>query len=74
MIKPNSLKKGDRIAALSLSSGMAGDKDILWRYEQGKKQLEEIGFKVVEYPLTLAGSDIVYHNPKKALMIYIKLY
>lgn len=65
MIKPNSLKKGDRIAALSLSSGMAGDKDILWRYEQGKKQLEEMGFKVVEYPLTLAGSDIVYHNPKK---------
>lgn len=36
MIKPNSLKKGDRIATLSLSSGMAGDKDILWRYEQEK--------------------------------------
>ena len=43
MIKPNSLKKGDRIAALSLSSGMAGDKDILWRYEQGKKTIRRDG-------------------------------
>ena len=24
-----------------------------------------MGFKIVEYPLTLASSDIAYHNPKK---------
>lgn len=65
MIKPERLSVGDTIAAISLSSGMAGDKDILWRYEQGKKQLESLGFNVIEMSLTLAGSGVVYHNPEK---------
>lgn len=63
-IKPPRLKKGDRIAALSLSSGMAGDPAIRWRYEQGKQQLTELGFEVVEPALTLAGSSVVYHDVK----------
>lgn len=64
MIKPKRLKTGDTIAAISLSSGMAGDPDILWRYEQGKKQLSDFGFRVVELELTLAGSQVIYNNPK----------
>lgn len=64
LIKPNRLKRGDRIAALSLSSGMAGDPDIRWRYEQGKQQLSGLGLEVVEMSLTLAGSSVVYHDPK----------
>jgi len=64
MIKPKRLKLGDTIATISLSNGMAGDVDILWRYEQGKKQLSDMGFRIVELELTLAGSEIVYNNPK----------
>lgn len=64
MKKPKRLKIGDTIAAISLSSGMAGDPDILWRYEQGKKQLIDMGFNVIELELTLAGSETVYSSPK----------
>lgn len=65
MIKPKRLKLGDTFAAVSLSSGTAGDPEILWRYEQGKAQLIQMGFKVVELDLTLAGSEVVYTNPQK---------
>ena len=41
LIKPPALKKGDKIATVSLSWGGAGDKEILWRYNQGKKRLQE---------------------------------
>ena len=64
LIKPKRLKKGDKIAALSLSSGMAGDPAIRWRYEQGKRQLTELGFEVVTPALTLAGSSAIYNDPK----------
>lgn len=65
MIKPPRLKSGDTIAAISISSGLAGESDILWRYEQGKKQLEALGFNVVELKMTLAGIDEVYAHPEK---------
>ena len=65
MIKPKRLQAGATIAALSLSSGMAGDPDILWRYEQGKQQLVSMGFRVVETEMTLAGTEYVYKHPKE---------
>lgn len=65
LLKPNVLKKGDKIATVSLSWGGAGDEDILWRYEQGKKRLEEFGLKVVEMENTLKGSEYIYNNPQK---------
>ncbi len=66
LIKPQSLKRGDKIATVSLSWGGAGDRDILWRYEQGKERLEkEFGFEVVEMENTLKGSDYIYNNPQK---------
>ena len=65
MIKPKRLKKGDTFAAISLSSGMAGDKNILWRYNQGKKQLEGLGFNVVETEHSLRGSEFIYTHPKE---------
>lgn len=56
LIKPNKLKKGDTIATVSLSWGGAGDPDLLWRYNLGKKRLEtEYGLKVVEMEHTLKG-------------------
>lgn len=66
LIKPPMLQKGDKVAAISLSWGGAGDPEILWRYVQGKHRLETVfGLEVVEMPLTLRGSDYVYEHPKE---------
>ncbi len=66
MIKPFKLKAGDTVATVSLSWGGAGDEALKWRYEQGIQRLkEEFGLNVVEMPITLAGSDYVYHHPKE---------
>lgn len=64
--RPPRLQKGDRVATVSLSWGGAGDPEILWRYYQGKRRLEEhFGLEVVEMPHTLKGSEFVYRNPQK---------
>lgn len=64
--KPLRLRKGDRVAAVSLSRGLAGDEGLRWRYEAGKRRLrEDFGLDVVEMPNTLAGSEILYRYPEK---------
>ena len=66
LIKPQKLNIGDKVAAVSLSWGGAGDDEIRWRYEQGRQRLEKLfGLEVVEMPNTLKGSDFVYNNPQK---------
>lgn len=66
LIKPSALKRGDKIATVSLSWGGAGDKEILWRYNQGKKRLqEEFGFEVIEMENTLKGTEYLYNHPEK---------
>jgi muramoyltetrapeptide carboxypeptidase LdcA involved in peptidoglycan recycling len=66
LIKPARLQQGDKIATISLSWGGAGDEDILWRYEVGKKRLqEEFGLQVIEMPNTLKGSEYIYNHPEK---------
>lgn len=65
-VKPLRLKKGDKIAAVSLSCGRAGDADLIWRYRQGKERLENLfGLKVVEMPNTLKGTEYIHDNPQK---------
>ena len=65
LIKPHSLRPGDTIAAISLSGGRAGDPDLLWRYELGKKRLEEdFALHVVETPHALRGTKYLYENPQ----------
>jgi len=65
-IKPNVLKPGDKVATVSLSWGGAGEPDIRWRYEIGKKRLETIfGLEVVEMPHTLSGEVFLYEHPEK---------
>lgn len=65
MIKPQKLNKGDKIAAVSLSWGGAGDAGVIERYKIGKKRIEEdFGLQVVEMPNTLKGSEYLYENPK----------
>lgn len=62
---PNALKSGDTVALISISGGRAGDPDMLWRYESGKRRLEEIwGVHVIATPNALAGSDYLYRHPE----------
>jgi len=66
LIKPNKLKRGDKVALVSLSWGGAGDADIQWRYKQGKERLEQIfGLEVIEMKHTLAGTEYIYNHPEK---------
>ncbi len=66
LVKPQRLNRGDKIATVSLSWGGAGDTDLLWRYNLGKKRLQEqFGLEVVEMPNTLKGSDYLYYHPEK---------
>jgi len=65
MIKPERLNRGDKIAAVSLSWGGAGDQNLRYRYEIGKKRIEKLfGLKVVEMPNSLKGSEYLYNHPE----------
>lgn len=66
LIKPKKLKKGDKVATVSLSWGGAGDEAIKEIYFIGKERLEKIfGLKVIEMEHTLKGSEYVYNHPKE---------
>lgn len=65
MIKPKRLKKGDKIAVVSLSWGGLGDDDLIHKYEIAKKRLEEeFGLIVQAMPHALKGSDFVAAHPE----------
>lgn len=66
LVKPPKLNKGDRIAAVSLSWGGAGDPDFLWRYRLGQQRLRDVfGLELVPMPNTLKGSEYIYNHPEK---------
>jgi len=63
MIKPERLRAGDRVAAISLSWGGAGV--LPWRYEAGKKQLkEEFGLEIVETAHSLEKPAFLAEHPE----------
>lgn len=63
MIKPKKLKPGDRVAAVSLSWGGAGE--FPHRYREGKRQFEaEFGVTVVEARHALRDANWLARNPK----------
>jgi len=63
MIKPGKLKRGDKVATISLSWGGAGD--LPNRYEAGKKQLQDcFGLEVIETKNALKSSEWLYKNPE----------
>lgn len=65
MIKPKALKKGDKVAVVSLSSGMLGDKAFIHKYDIAKKRLkEEFGLELVPMSNTLKGSEYIYKHPE----------
>lgn len=66
LIIPEKLKGNDVVATVSLSWGGAGDPDILWRYQQGVKRLEEVfGLRVRPMENSLKGADYLYEHPEK---------
>lgn len=65
MIKPSALKKGDKIAIVSLSWGGLGDEKLIHKYYIAKERLEkDFGLSVVTMPNALKGSDFVYNHPE----------
>ena len=65
MIKPKKLKKGDKVAIVSLSSGLAGEEMFRHRYELGKKRVEQLGFNVGTRKNALKGIEYLYNHPEK---------
>lgn len=61
--KPKRLKRGDKVAIISPSSGMAYT--FPWVYEQGLKRIrDEFGLIPIEYPTTLKSSDFLASHPE----------
>ena len=65
MIKPKRLKKGDKVAIVSLSKGMLGEDNFIHKYEIAKKRMEkDYGLTVVPMPNALKGIDYLYNHPE----------
>jgi len=63
MIKPEKLKAGDQIAAVTPSWGGPGA--VPWVYDLGKRQIEnELSLKVIDMPHTRRDPEWLYHNPQ----------
>lgn len=66
MIKPKMLKKGDKVAMVSLSWGGIGDKEFIHKYKIAKERLEkEFDLELVAMPNALKGSEYTYLHPEK---------
>lgn len=65
LIKPKRLNAGDNIATVSISHGWAGDNNILWKYELGKKVLHDrYELNVIAAPNSMKGSKYLSENLK----------
>ena len=65
MLKPKHLEKGDKVAVVSLSSGMLGERAFLHKYHIAKERLErEYGLRVTAMPNALRGIDYLYAHPE----------
>jgi muramoyltetrapeptide carboxypeptidase LdcA involved in peptidoglycan recycling len=63
MIKPERLKAGDQIAAVTPSWGGPGA--VPWVYDLGKRQIEDaLSLKVIDMPHTRRDPQWLYRNPK----------
>lgn len=65
MIRPKRLKRGDKIAIVSLSWGGLGDDAFIHKYHIAKSRLEkDFGLVVVPMPHALKGSEFVKAHPE----------
>ena len=59
MIKPRSLKKGDKVAVVSLSSGILGESYCKHQLDLGIKRLNEVGLIPIFMPNALKGRKFI---------------
>ena len=65
MIKPDMLKRGDKVALVSLSWGGLGDKEYIHKYYIAKERFEkEFGLDLVAMPNSLKGTEYIYNHPE----------
>ena len=65
MIKPKHLSPGDRVAVVSLSSGILGEPPFIHKYALAKERLErDYGLRVEAMPNALRGVDYLYRHPE----------
>lgn len=65
MITPRKLRPGDKVAVVSLSRGMLGEKPFIHKYHLAKERMEKsYGLQVVPMPHALKGIDFLYHHPE----------
>ena len=65
MIKPKRLKRGDKIAVVSLSWGGLGDETLIHKYHIAKERLErDFGLRVTTMPNALKGTVFVDEHPE----------
>jgi len=63
--KPKKLKRGDKVATVSLSWGCAGEPDVRWRYDLGAERLRsEFGLQAVAAPHSLRGEAYIRDHPE----------
>lgn len=66
MVKPKRLKKGDKVALVSLSWGGIGDPALFHKYKIAQKRLkEEFGLTLVPMKNALKGSEFIKNHPKE---------
>lgn len=65
MIKPEMLKRGDKVAIVSLSSGMLGEEFCSHNIEIGTRRLRDFGLEPVFMPNALRGIDYLRAHPEK---------
>jgi len=63
LIKPNKFNKGDKVAIVSLSSGILGEPFVKHQLDIGIKRLKEMGLNPVFMPSTLKGLEHIKNNP-----------
>lgn len=64
MIKPKKLQKGDRVAIVSLSSGILGEEFASHQVNLGIKRLNELGLTPVFMNNALKGVNFIKNNPQ----------
>ncbi|MFT8837346.1 S66 family peptidase [Liquorilactobacillus satsumensis] len=65
MIKPRHLKKGDKVAIVSLSSGILGEKFVRHELNLGLQRLQALGLEPVIMPHALKGLTYLKEHPAK---------
>ncbi len=64
MVKCEALKKGDKIAIVSLSRGMLGEEQCKHNLDIGTRRIKELGLEPVFMEHTLKGLEFIENNPK----------